>query len=73
MAVIASALNVLSTYYQDSLDPLDPTMQKLNTYRLMAKVPVLAAYSHRARRGQPFMYPDNSGYMNGCPRRARWE
>ncbi|MEJ4112598.1 citrate synthase [Corynebacterium kroppenstedtii] len=60
MAVIASALNVLSTYYQDSLDPLDPTMQKLNTYRLMAKVPVLAAYSHRARRGQPFMYPDNS-------------
>ena len=25
----------------------------------MAKVPVLAAYSHRARRGQPFMYPDN--------------
>ena len=59
MAVIASALNVLSTYYQDSLDPLDPDMQKLNTYRLMAKVPVLAAYSHRARRGQPFMYPDN--------------
>ena len=59
MATLASALNVLSTYYQDSLDPLDPEMQKLNIYRLMAKVPVLAAYSHRARRGQPFMYPDN--------------
>ncbi|WP_297667555.1 citrate synthase [uncultured Corynebacterium sp.] len=60
MSVLASSLNILSTYYQDSLDPLNPDHQKLNTYRLMAKVPMLAAYAYRASKGKPYMYPDNS-------------
>ena len=60
MSVLASSLNILSTYYQDSLNPLDPAHQKLNTYRLMAKVPMLAAYAYRASKGKPYMYPDNS-------------
>ena len=60
MSVLASSLNILSTYYQDSLNPLDPDHQKLNTYRLMAKVPMLAAYAYRASKGKPYMYPDNS-------------
>ena len=59
MSVLASSLNILSTYYQDSLDPLDKDNQKLNTYRLMAKVPMLAAYAYRASKGKPYMYPDN--------------
>ena len=60
MSVLASSLNILSTYYQDTLDPLNPEHQKLNTYRLMAKVPMLAAYAYRASKGKPYMYPDNS-------------
>ncbi|MBC2680975.1 citrate synthase [Corynebacterium anserum] len=60
MSVLASSLNILSTYYQDSLDPLNPEHQKLNTYRLMAKVPMLAAYAYRASKGKPYMYPDNN-------------
>lgn len=60
MATLASAVNILSTYYQDELDPLVPENNELAMYRLMAKVPMLAAYSHRARNGQPYMYPDNS-------------
>lgn len=60
MSVLASSLNILSTYYQDSLDPLDKKSQELNTYRLMAKVPMLAAYAYRASKGKPYMYPDNS-------------
>ena len=60
MSVLASSLNILSTYYQDTLNPLDPDHQKLNTYRLMAKVPMLAAYAYRASKGKPYMYPDNS-------------
>ena len=60
MSVLASSLNILSTYYQDSLDPLNKDFQKLNTYRLMAKVPMLAAYAYRASKGKPYMYPDNS-------------
>ena len=60
MATLASAVNILSTYYQDELDPLVPENNELAMYRLMAKLPMLAAYSHRARNGQPYMYPDNS-------------
>lgn len=60
MAVLASSLNILSTYYQNDLDPLDPVKLEKATVRLMAKVPMLAAYAHRARRGNPYMYPDNS-------------
>lgn len=60
MSVLASSLNILSTYYQDSLDPLNKDFQKLNTYRLMAKVPMLAAYAYRASKGKPYLYPDNS-------------
>lgn len=60
MAVLASSINILSTYYQDELSPLDEEHLDLATARLLAKVPMLAAYAHRARNGQPYMYPDNS-------------
>ena len=60
MAVLASSINILSTYYQDELSPLDEEHLDLATARLLAKVPMLAAYAHRARKGQPYMYPDNS-------------
>ncbi|QMV85856.1 citrate synthase [Corynebacterium hindlerae] len=60
MAVLASSLNILSTYYQDTLDPLNEDHLHKATIRLMAKVPMLAAYAHRARHGEPYMYPDNS-------------
>ncbi|KAA8722517.1 citrate synthase [Corynebacterium phocae] len=60
MAVLASSVNILSTYYQDQLDPLDEAQLDRATVRLLAKVPMLAAYAYRASRGKPYMYPDNS-------------
>ena len=45
MAVLASSVNILSTYYQDQLDPLDEAQLDKATVRLMAKVPMLAAYA----------------------------
>ncbi|WP_297187655.1 citrate synthase [uncultured Corynebacterium sp.] len=60
MAILASSLNILSTYYQDTLDPMNPEHLDKATVRLMAKVPMLAAYAQRARNGEPYMYPDNS-------------
>ncbi len=60
MAVLSAAVNALSTFYQDSLDPLDPAQVDLATVRLLAKVPTLAAYAHRRTTSQPFLYPDNS-------------
>ncbi|WP_312981229.1 citrate synthase [Corynebacterium sp.] len=59
MNVLASSVNILATYYEDELDPLNTDFQKKHTYRLMAKVPMLAAYAYRASKGKPYMYPDN--------------
>ncbi|OEY19109.1 citrate (Si)-synthase [Corynebacterium sp. BCW_4722] len=60
MAVLASSVNILSAYYQDQLNPLDEEQLDKATVRLMAKVPMLAAYAYRASRGKPYMYPDNN-------------
>jgi citrate synthase len=64
MPVLSSAVSALSTFYQDSLDPFDERQVEISTIRLMAKLPTLAAYSHKKTIGQPYMYPDNElGYV----------
>jgi len=60
MSVLSSAVSALATYYEDSLDVSDPEGVELNTIRLLAKMPVLAAYAHKKSIGQAFLYPDNS-------------
>jgi citrate synthase len=60
MAVISAGVSALSTFYPDSLDPKDPEQVELSTIRLLAKMPVLAAYAHKTALGQALMYPDNS-------------
>ncbi len=60
MPVLSSAVNALSAYYQDSLDPMDHDQVELSTIRLLAKLPTIAAYSYKKSVGQPFLYPDNS-------------
>ena len=60
MSVLSSAVSALSTYYENDLDPRDPEKVELNTIRLLAKLPVIAAYAHKKALGQAFLYPDNS-------------
>jgi citrate synthase len=60
MPVLSSAVSALSTFYQDSLNPFDASQVDLSTTRLLAKVPVIAAYAYKKSVGQPFLYPDNS-------------
>ncbi|TFD73920.1 citrate synthase [Cryobacterium gelidum] len=60
MSVLASGVSALSTFYQDSLDPKDPEQVEISTIRLLAKLPVMAAYAHKKSIGQAFLYPDNS-------------
>ena len=63
MAVLASSVNALSTFYEGSLDPFDDDDVDLATVRLIAKLPTIAAYSYKKSIGQPTLYPDNSlGY-----------
>ena len=60
MAIISAAVSALSTFYTDSLDPKDPEQVEISTIRLLAKMPVIAAYAHKTSVGQALMYPDNS-------------
>jgi citrate synthase len=60
MPVLSSAVSALSTFYQDSLDPFNHGDVELSTWRLLAKLPTIAAYAYKKSVGQPFLYPDNS-------------
>jgi citrate synthase len=60
MAILGSVVGALSTFYQDSLDPHDPKDIEISIHRLMAKLPTIAAYSHKKSAGQPFIYPRNN-------------
>ena len=64
MPVLSAGVSALSTYYEDSLDPKNPEHVELATYRLLAKVPVMASYAHKKSIGQAFLYPKNDlGYV----------
>jgi citrate synthase len=60
MSVLSSAVSALSTYYEDTSDPHDLDHVELTMVRLLAKLPVIAAYAHKKSIGQAFLYPDNS-------------
>ena len=60
MSVLSSAVGALGTFYEDSLDVRDPEQIENSTIRLLAKLPVIAAYAHKKSLGQAFLYPDNT-------------
>lgn len=60
MSVLSAATAALSTYYEGQSDPNNPEHVELNTIRLLAKLPVIAAYAHKKSIGQAFLYPDNT-------------
>lgn len=60
MSVLSSAVSALSTYYEGQTDPNNPEHVELNMIRMLAKLPVIAAYAHKKSIGQAFLYPDNS-------------
>jgi citrate synthase len=60
MPVLSSAVSALSTFYQDALNPFDEPNVDLSTYRLLAKVPTLAAYAYKKSVGQALLYPVNT-------------
>ena len=64
MPVLSAGVSALSTYYEDSLDPKNPSHIEISTYRLLAKMPVMAAYAHKKSIGQAMLYPKNDlGYV----------
>jgi citrate synthase len=59
MAVMCGVVGALSAFYHDSLDINNPEHQRISAFRLIAKVPTIAAWAYKYSIGQPFMYPRN--------------
>ncbi|HET6182735.1 MAG TPA: citrate synthase [Acetobacteraceae bacterium] len=63
MAVMCGVVGALSAFYHDSLDVNDPKSRMISAFRLIAKMPTIAAWAHKYNVGQPFVYPRNDlGY-----------
>ena len=57
MAVMVGVVGSMSAFYNDSMDVRDAQVREIAAYRLLAKVPTVAAWSYKYNLGQPFMYP----------------
>ncbi len=59
MAVLLGVVGALSAFYHDSTDINDPNQRMVASYRLIAKMPTIAAMVYKYSMGQPFTYPNN--------------
>lgn len=59
MAVMSGAFSSLSAFYHDSLDINDEHQREISAFRMIAKIPTLAAMAYKYSIGQPFIYPKN--------------
>jgi citrate synthase len=59
MGMLISTIAGLSTFYPDSKHIFDAEARKKQTYRLIGKMPTLAAFAYRHTLGMPYVYPDN--------------
>jgi len=59
MGMLISTIAALSTFYPDAKNIFDAESRRKQTYRLIGKMPTLAAFAYRHSLGMPFAYPDN--------------
>ncbi|CAG9001199.1 MAG: Citrate synthase [Candidatus Celerinatantimonas neptuna] len=59
MAIMVGVVGALSAFYHDSLDVTNERHREIAAYRLLSKMPTLAAMSYKYSTGQPFVYPRN--------------
>ena len=65
MGMFLSAVGALSTFYPDAKEIFDERSRRLQTIRLIAKVPSIAAYAFRHTIGRPYVLPDNELSYSG--------
>lgn len=59
MAIMVGVVGALSSFYHDSTDVNDPHQRMVASYRMIAKMPTIAAMAYKYSMGQPFVYPRN--------------
>jgi citrate synthase len=65
MGILVGTVAALSTFYPDAKNILDTANRQKQIYRLIAKMPTLAAFAYRHSLGLPFAYPDNDLSYSG--------
>jgi citrate synthase len=59
MGMMISSVAALSTFYPDAREIFDPELRRKQIWRLIGKMPTMAAFAYRHSLGMPFVYPDN--------------
>ena len=59
MGMFISTISALSTFYPEAKDIMNPDVRRKQMYRLIGKVPTIAAFTYRHSKGMPYIYPDN--------------
>jgi citrate synthase len=59
MAIMCGVVGALAAFYHDNLDINDARQREIAAFRLIAKVPTIAAMAYKYSLGQPFVYPRN--------------
>lgn len=57
MAVMVGVMGSMSAFYHEAIDIRDPKSREVSAFRLIAKVPTIAAWSYKYNVGEPFIYP----------------
>jgi citrate synthase len=60
MAIMVGVVGALAAFYHDHMDIHNEDHRMITAYRLIAKMPTIAAMSYRFANGKPFVYPKNS-------------
>ncbi|HGJ5868258.1 citrate synthase [Arsenophonus nasoniae] len=59
MAILCGVTGALAAFYHDSLDVNNPRHREIAAFRLLSKMPTVAALCYKYSIGQPFIYPQN--------------
>jgi len=59
MAIMVGVVGALAAFYHDHMDIHNEEHRMITAYRLVAKMPTIAAMSYRYANGKPFVYPKN--------------
>jgi citrate synthase len=59
MGMLASTVAGLSTFYPEAKAVREKSVRQKQMFRLIAKIPTIAAYAYRHSAGLPYAYPDN--------------
>src|SRR5437773_9044155 len=59
MGILIGTVGALSTFYPEAKSVMDLESRRVQTRRLIGKMPTIAAFAYRHSRGLPYVYPDN--------------